>query len=201
MKRKTFAILPAFALTLFVAGCSSGSDTPSPSPSGVVSETAFPTPVAITPSAAVTTTTTQRTLTLEGLDDLKIGQVVPVGTKWAKRGAQVSDACQTVTAPGYPGVYAMVTGGKVRRITVGQRSDVKLIEGLGVGASESDVKKWFAGFREEPHKYVETPAKYLTAPNAASGDPALRFEIGSDRKVSMMHVGTMPELGYVEGCS
>jgi hypothetical protein len=41
----------------------------------------------------------------------------------------------------------------------------------------------------------------LTAPNAASGDPALRFEIGADGKVSLIHVGTMPVLGYVEGCA
>ncbi len=137
-------------------------------------------------------------LTLEGLGDLQIGKAAPSG--WAERGAQASDACRTVTSPDYPGVYAIVSGGKVRRVTVGQRSDVKLTEGIGVGSTEGDVGKWFAGFRPEPHKYVDAPAKYLTAPNASNGDPALRFEIGTDRRVSLMHVGTMPELGYVEGC-
>ena len=73
--------------------------------------------------------------------------------------------------------------------------------GVGVGSTEKDVKSWFGGFREEPHKYQDAPAKYLTAPNAASGDPAVRFEIGSDGKVSLIHVGVMPALGYVEGCS
>ena len=57
------------------------------------------------------------------------------------------------------------------------------------------------GFREEPHKYVDAPAKYLTAPNADSGGPALRFEIGQDGKVSLIHVGLMPVLAYVEGCA
>ena len=52
-----------------------------------------------------------------------------------------------------------------------------------------------------PHKYGAAPAKYLTAPNAPSGDSALRFEIGSDGKVSLIHVGTMPVLAYVEGCA
>lgn len=143
----------------------------------------------------------RRVLGLEGLGDLRIGAPIPKGSNWAERGAQAGDACRTVSSPDYAGVYAIVTDGKVRRITVGQRSDVKLVEGIGAGASESDVKKWFAGFREEPHKYEDAPAKYLTAPNAKSGDPALRFEIGRDGKVSMMHVGTMPVLGYVEGCS
>jgi hypothetical protein len=106
-----------------------------------------------------------------------------------------------VTSPDYPGVYAIVTDGLVRRITVGQRSDVKLVEGVGVGSTERDVKAWFGGFREEPHKYEAAPAKYLTAPNAASGDPAVRFEIGAEGLVKLIHVGTMPVLAYVEGCA
>jgi hypothetical protein len=139
-------------------------------------------------------------LALEGLGDLRIGQPVPVASTWAQRGAQASDACRTITSPDYPGVYAIVEQGIVRRITVGQRSNVKLTEGIGVGAAEKDVLSWFP-FPATPHKYVETPAKYLTSPNADSGDPALRFELGRDGKVSLIHVGTMPALGYVEGCS
>ena len=140
-------------------------------------------------------------LALEGLGDLEIGKPVPAKSSWAERGAQVSDACRTLTSPDYPGVYAIAEGGKVRRITVGQRSTIKLAEGLGVGATEAEVKKWFPSFRVEPHKYVSAPAKYLTAPNAPSGDSALRFEIGADSKVSAIHVGTMPVLAYVEGCA
>ncbi|UYY57188.1 hypothetical protein [Sphingomonas sp. S2-65] len=152
-------------------------------------------------AAASPTPVSATVLRLEGLGDLRIGRPVPKSGAWAERGAQTGGACRTVSSPDHPGVYAIVSEGKVRRITVGQRSDVKLAEGLGVGSSEKDVKKWFGGFREEPHKYEDGPAKYLTAPNAASGDPALRFEIGRDGKVSLMHVGTMPVLGYVEGCA
>jgi hypothetical protein len=141
-----------------------------------------------------------RVLGLEGLGTLRVGAPVPKDSGWAERGAQTGDACRTVTSPDYPGVYAIVEGGKVRRITVGARSDVKLIEGIGVGSSEADVVGAFPGFRSEPHKYEEAPAKYLTAPNAARGDAALRFEIGKDGKVALMHVGSMPTLAYVEGC-
>ncbi|MBB4857130.1 hypothetical protein HNO88_000427 [Novosphingobium chloroacetimidivorans] len=140
-------------------------------------------------------------LRLEGLDDLRIGKAVPEGSTWAERGAQTGDACRVVSSPDHPGVYAITANGIVRRITVGKRSTVKLVEGIGVGASETDVRKWFAGFREEPHKYEAPPAKYLTAPNAARSDSALRFEIGQDGKVALIHVGTMPELGLVEGCA
>jgi hypothetical protein len=52
-----------------------------------------------------------------------------------------------------------------------------------------------------PHRHRGPACRALTAPNAASGDPALRFEIGADGKVSLVHVGTMPVLGYVEGCA
>lgn len=138
---------------------------------------------------------------LEGLGALRIGRPVPTGAGWSERGAQTGDDCRTVSSPDYPGVYAIVTDGKVQRITVGRRSDVKLAEGIGVGASEKDVGKWFAGFHAEPHKYENAPAKYLTAPNADSGDPALRFEIGSDGRVSFIHVGMMLVLAYVEGCA
>jgi len=139
-------------------------------------------------------------LRLEGLGDLSIGQPVPAGSSWAVRGAQASDACLVLSSPDYPGAYAIVEGDKVRRISIGKRSKVKLVEGIGPGATEAEVKKYFP-FPATPHKYVDAPGKYLTAPNAASGDPALRFEIGSDGTVSQIHVGTMPVLGYVEACS
>jgi len=155
---------------------------------------ATPAPPAVTPANV-------RTIGLEGLGDLKIGQPIPAGSRWAERGAQTGEACRTVSSPDYPGVHAIVEGGKVRRISVGQGSDVKLVEGIGPGSPESDVAKSFVGFRAEPHKYEAAPAKYLTAPGVASGDPAVRFEIGTDGKVRILHVGTMPTLGYVEGCS
>lgn len=140
-------------------------------------------------------------LTLDGLGPLRIGQPVPANSGWAERGAQISDECRLVSNPDVPGVYAIVEEGRVRRITLGQRSIIRLSEGMGVGAAETEIRAAFPGFADEPHKYVEAPGKYLTAPNAASGDPALRFEIGADGRVSLIHVGTAPVLEYVEGCA
>lgn len=165
----------------------------SPTPSPVES----PTPE---PSSAATPAP-NKTLALEGLGDLRIGEPVPRGSTWGSRGAQIPGDCRTISSPDFPDTYAIVTGGKVRRITVGAGSDVKLIEGIGVGMSEAEVKKTFPGFRAEPHKYEGKPAKYLTAPNGESGSPALRFEIGQNGKVSAIHVGTSPVLQYVEGCA
>jgi hypothetical protein len=139
-----------------------------------------------------------RTLALEGLGDLVIGRPVPDGSSFAERGAQISETCRTVSSPDYPGVYAMTDGSQLRRITVGERSDVKLVEGIGVGATEAEVLAAFPGFRPSPHKYADAPSKYLTQPGS---DPRLRFEIGENRRVSLIHVGLMPQLGYVEGCA
>lgn len=143
----------------------------------------------------------RRTIALEGLPDLKIGSPAPRAGSWRERGAQIGDGCRTISSPDYPGVYAIVEDGRVRRITVGQGSDVRLVEGVGVGAAARSVATAFPGFREEPHKYVEPPARYYTAPDPAPGAPALRFEIGADDKVSMFHVGVKPTLDYVEGCA
>ena len=203
MKR---CLIPATALALCLAACSS---KPSPSASaatatGVPEAAASAAPdddaIAATQPMVMPVGNTPM-LTLEGLGDLEIGQPVPKDGSWAERGAQISDSCRTVSSPDFPGVYAIVEDGKVRRITVGGRSDVVLVEGIGVGASEAEVEQAFPGFRASPHEYEDAPAKYLTAPNADSGAPALRFEIGQDGKVSLIHVGTMPVLGYVEGCA
>ncbi len=154
-----------------------------------------------TPVSSSLVSSSSNLLTLDGIGDIRIGRPAPAGSKWTEGGAQTSDACRTVSSPDYPGVYAIIEQGKVRRITAGQNSAVRLSENVGVGSTEKDVLESFPGFRAEPHKYVATPAKYLTAPNAASGDPALRFEIGADGKVSLIHVGVMPVLSYVEGCA
>lgn len=195
----------AAALALCLAACSSEpTDAPDAAPAAnesAPSAAAAPSPAA-PPAAPADAPAAANVLTLEGLGGLRIGDAVPAGGSWAERGAQIPDSnCRTISSPDFPGVYAIVEEGKVRRVTVGERSDVKLIEGIGTGASEAEVRAAFPGFRETPHKYVEAPAKYLTAPNAGSGDPALRFEIGADRRVSLIHVGTEPVLGYVEGCA
>lgn len=196
--------LPAATILLCLAACSPepAADAPDAAPANDSAPPAATSPPAAPPpSEPGDPRPAANVLTLEGLGALRIGEAVPAGSGWAERGAQASDTCRIVGSPEFPGVYAIVEGGKVRRITVGERSDVKLVEGIGVGSSEAAVRAAFPGFREAPHEYAEAPAKYLTAPNADGGDGALRFEIGADRKVSLVHVGTMPVLGYVEGCA
>ena len=200
-------LLTTAVLAVALAACSTEPAAPTENAvtnNSVVAETSAPTPVVSSDQPARPAAETAKpssVLALEGLGDLTIGKPVPAGSRWAERGAQASDTCHILSSPDYPGVYAIAEGGKVRRITLGNRSSVKLAEGIGVGATEADVKQWFPSFRVAPHEYEAAPAKYLTAPNAPSGDSALRFEIGTDGKVSLIHIGTMPVLGYVEACA
>ncbi len=140
----------------------------------------------------------RKTLALEGYGGLKIGEPVPAGSDWAARGAQISDACLTITSPRWPGTYAIVEEKIVRRITVDDSSAAELVEGIGPGSTEAQVLAAFPSFVASPHKYVDAPAKYLTQPGS---DPRLRFEIDDGGKVSLVHVGIMPTLEYVEGCA
>lgn len=141
-----------------------------------------------------------RVLTLGGLGTLIIDKAPPGDGLWSERGAQNSETCRVISSADYPGVYAITEGGKVRRITAGSGSNVKTIEGIGVGSTRAQVNDVFAGFRETPHKYV-AGAKYLTSPGAENGQPAVRFEMSPQGKVTAMHFGMMPTLGYVEACS
>jgi hypothetical protein len=189
--------LPA-ALLVCLAGCTE------PAPAPVPQEPAraeAPSPAAPSPPAAPEAAPAPNVLTLGGLGHLRIEEAVPASSGWAERGAQISDECRTVSSPDFPGVYAIVEDGKVRRITIGKPSGVRLAEGIRVGSSEAEVRAAFPNLSADPHEYVDPPGKYLTASEAANGDPALRFEIGADGKVSLIHAGTMPVLGYVEGCA
>lgn len=203
------ALALAAPISLALAACSQAGDgktdaeiAATHSAAAATDDTAMTEAAGAPPAATgspVQPTNSQR-LALEGLGELRVGKPVPAGSSFAERGAQIGAGCRTVTSPAHPGVYAITAGkgGPVRRITVGQRSDVQLIEGIAVGATEREVLAAFPGFRASPHKYVDAPAKYLTQPGT---DPRLRFEIGEDGRVSLIHVGLMPELGYVEGCA
>lgn len=202
---KHLIAVPALALAL--AACSSKpsagavepSATPGPVETGTVAEVDEDALAGVEPM--VMPVGAPPVLEPAGLGDLQIGKAVPADSGWAEHGVQVSDSCRIVTSPDYPGVYAIVAKGTVRRITVGGTSGVTLADGIGLGASEAAVKAAFPGFRAEPHAYDGDPAKYLTQPGADRHHPGLRFEIGQDGKVRLIHAGTMPELGYVEGCA
>ncbi len=140
-------------------------------------------------------------LTPGGLGDLEIGEAVPEGSSWSEDEVQIPGMnCKTLHSDDYPESYAMSDGTAIRRITVGMGSEVKAGGGIAPGASEADVRGAFPAVTEEPHKYVDAPAKYLTwMPEGATR--GLRFELDAEGKVNLIHAGEMPWLAYVEGCA
>jgi len=195
---KTMLAATALALTLAACSAEAPPDEATTSPDVTA---AAPGDDATDPAPdATSTAAADRTMTLEGLGALKLGQPVPAGSGWTKPDVQASDTCLVYRSASYPGVYAIVEEGAVRRISAGSGSDVRFVEGIRVGSTRAQVDGSFPGFSETPHKYVEGGVD-LTAPNASSGDPAVRFELDATGKVTEMHVGTEPVLGYVEGCA
>ncbi len=186
-------ILP---LALAAAACSPEAEEPV---AEVTTSAATTSAAGDSATPAPTATADANTLTLEGLGDLRIGQAIPAGSSFASRGAQIpGTTCRTVSSPDYPGVYAMTIDGELRRITVADDSEVALVEGIAPGATEAEVRAAFPGFEASPHKYLAAPGKYLTQPG---DDPRLHFEIDTDETVSLIHVGALPELTWVEGCA
>ena len=194
MKHFAPTLAPALAFAL-LAACSSPSDDEAAVPADDGDIAAEATGTTPTPTATPTQASA-KTLTLDGLGGLTIGKPVPAGSSFAAGEGQIGNGCETLSSPDWPGVYAMRTGGVVKRISVSDGSGVTLEEGVGPGSTIADVRAAFPGFRETPHKY--TDGKYLTQPG---DDPRLRFETDPDGTVSIIHVGVMPELGYVEGCA
>lgn len=161
------ALVGATLAALLLAGCGSepAADRAEPEPADgavVAGEQAATEPGPATPVQA-----SPQTLTLEGYGGLTIGKPVPAGSPWAARGAQIPGGCTTISAPDWPGAYAIVEENVVRRITVSDDSKAKLLEGIGPGSTEAQVRKAFPSFVAEPHKYVDAPAKYLTQPGNA----------------------------------
>lgn len=195
----------AAALTLFLQGCGDAprqdAGEPSDSRKTGQSEEFAPEGPSAAPSASaddINSIPRDNILTPEGLGLLVIGKPLPAGSSWAVSGAQVSESCLVAASPDFTGAYAIIEDGVVRRISAGEGSALALANGVNVGMAESEVRQRMGSLRSKPHVYVEQPGKYLFA---GGTEPRVMIEIGAEGRVTQLHVGTMPVLGYVEACA
>jgi hypothetical protein len=98
------------------------------------------------------------------------------------------------------GSYFMFLDGKLSRISITDPSKIVTPRGIGIGASQEDVRKAYGtALQAEENHYVAAPAEYLTfwVKPKASG---VRFETDAQGKVSIIHAGN-DSIELIEGCA
>jgi len=201
-----FAAVSALAL-LSLAACERTSEPVAEPPSVA----ANPPPEAA-PSAPAA-----NVLTGEGLNAVRIGMTrAEVVGQWGEDSApnavggpdpESCDQFHPVNAP--TGVNVMIQNGVLTRITLMRDATIKTDRGFGLGDPALTIKEAYGGgVIAQPHKYQAAPAEdlfvwsrggstaYVTDPSARG----VRYEVGTDGKVSMIHAGD-PSIQLVEGCS
>ncbi|HEX8653755.1 MAG TPA: hypothetical protein VF693_00835 [Allosphingosinicella sp.] len=142
-------------------------------------------------------------LTPEGYGPIRIGmsraQVARI-VGAPLEGEEHTEGCIVAhSARGWSGMWFMFEQGRLSRVSISARSRVTTPRGVGVGASETAVRRAYPrGLQVEPHHYEGLPGRYLTfwlRPNARG----VRFETDRTRRVRTIHAGG-PSILYVEGC-
>lgn len=106
------------------------------------------------------------------------------------------------------GLLVIVEEGRLTRVSLINQAAIETDRGIKPGDGAAAVRAAYGkNLVVSPHKYVDAPGEYLTAwavgrPAQGVGDPGargIRYEIGEDGKVAMIHAGG-PSIQYVEGC-
>ncbi|MFN6981481.1 MAG: hypothetical protein ACK4NU_06090 [Brevundimonas sp.] len=202
-----FAAVSALAL-LTLAACERRDDPVAQPPAA-----AAPAPAEAAPPAPVDAST----LTADGLGAARIGMtradLVQVWGEDSQPNAvggpdpATCDEFHPVNAP--TDVRVMIQNGVLSRITLSRGATIKTDRGFGVGDTGMAIKQAYGGaVFAQAHKYQSAPAEDLfvwsrggsTAFVTDSAARGIRYEVGSDGKVMMVHAGD-PSIQLVEGCS
>ncbi len=112
-----------------------------------------------------------------------------------------SEACWEFEAGDrHPGVFGMISNGRLVRLTINAPSTLVSDHGVGVGAAEAEVVKAYGGkLKVEPHAYEEKPAHYLTS-RTPDRTHAIKYSTDNHRSVAGIDAGLTGPVGYIEGC-
>ena len=109
------------------------------------------------------------------------------------------DSCHFLSVGAQPPVLLyMVEQGKVTRVTIRAGSPATTDKGLGIGATEAQVRAAYPNIETQPHKYVEG-GKDLFA-WTEKDKRGVRYELDPQGKVTHIHAGDRT-IAYVEGCA
>lgn len=140
-------------------------------------------------------------MTPRGAGNLVIGmtldQARAAGAELSARGVAQGDCAYARPLGGPKDLGVMLIGDRVARIEAWSDSEVRTDTGIGIGSTEAEVRRAYPDLTAEPHVY--TDGQYL---NVDLGDERqLVFETDEAGVVSSFRVGSLPEVGWVEGCS
>lgn len=210
----TRLLLSAAPLVLALSACSPGSEADggaaaAPSPSPASSGTAG----AVSPQNAANPSAPQRPaapgevdsgippVTAQGFAGYIVGKPIPMaGPDKPVEQPRISESCRMYKDKSLPDVWIMTDGkGVVQRISVLGSSTLRTAAGIGLGASEAQLRAAYPDLRVERSEYVMPPgAVFYTA---GEDRPGLRFDTSEQGKVVEISGGAQPFLGYSEGCA
>lgn len=143
------------------------------------------------------------TVSTTGLGPVKIGMTVEEASLAAGRAIEGPHApdCFYVEPAGLEGVGFMITNESIARVDI-TSGPITTTSGAGIGMTEQEIKDLFPGQIEvEPHKYSDVGHYLVFVPSdPADADKRLIFETDG-ATVTSYRAGTLPEVGWVEGCS
>lgn len=106
-------------------------------------------------------------------------------------------ACYEFRVDGPRPFYFLTENGRVGRVSVTEPG-LRTAKGVGVGDTVDAVRQAYgARLVKQPAPYDDAPAHDLVL--WTSPGHGLRFEIGQDGKVILIHAGG-PAIQYIEGC-
>ena len=146
---------------------------------------------------------TANAITFDGLPRFRIGATT---AQLAANGDTIPPvsgedvACHLVRLPSLPtGARLMLMNDSLARIDIDSTSQVKTIDGAGIGDSEARVAQLYgARLVTQPHKYEPT-GHYLIVTDASDTLRRLVFETNG-KTVTSYRVGRRPAIDYVEAC-
>jgi hypothetical protein len=149
--------------------------------------------------------TPPQALTANGWGDLRIGMREAAAVRRFQlknqdpEGEVTGPECREYLMPANPQLAVMTQDGRVSRISLHAKGRIGTDRGLGVGATEAQVRKAYgAGLRAEPHHYEGLPARYLTW-WATPKTRGIRYETNVRRVVTAIHAGDA-SIQLIEGC-
>jgi hypothetical protein len=107
--------------------------------------------------------------------------------------------CRELDVPGHPGVSVMAERGIITRITVWDSGGPRTDRGLGIGATEADLRRAYGkGLEVHTAAYDEEPAHDLTFWTVRHRR-GIQYGTDQQGRVTRIHAGGKSIL-YIEGC-